>query len=725
MKFRVTATLVALIVAVLAGRAQQPQQEQPPSPLAPVFRSTVDAVELDAFVVDAAGNPVTDLTVDDFEILEDGRPQPITTFAAIDIPIERVDTPATAGALVPDVRSNQRPEGRIYLFAVDEISPSLVPYLRLRLREFIEQHFGESDTAAIVYVGRGRSTDGQDFTSDRALLLRAIDRIQGGFGASDLQQVSSQRVPSGSAAAAIQDAAVQTTVQVQAGVAATTSAQAVAQLMEQQQAVQQQQLAQTESATLIDREGEFLLRQRMQSLRALVEFMAGIGGRRKSIVYVTTGLGTSVYEALDYAGGVRSLAIEDLHAAITAATRGNVTIYPLDPAGLTLSRDITAQVQANSDPLTEVSQTRIGRLQDLRGLAEATGGFAILDTSNFEDGFSRVVRENSTYYVLGFSTGTSRADGRFRNVEVRVKRPGLQVRSRKGYLAPLNRRTPIITRASTLAPAVADALQSPISVSGVPMRMFAAPFKGTAAHARVAIAVEFGVDGLGLVERSGRLVGDLALALRPTTAEGKLLEGQRHEMALALKPNTFALTKARGIRVLTEMALAPGRYQLRAAGGPTVGKAGSVTYDLEIPNFTKDALVLSGIALTSSTAEETVTVWPSARPLDGRLPAPFTAAREFGTDETVTLYAEVYENAHRGPHMVDFTVDLRDAAGRVVSRYGTQRPSTGATTAGGHGFVAPIRLASADPGPHVLRIEAATNLGSTNTVTKEIPIRVR
>ena len=156
-----------------------------------------------------------------------------------------------------------------------------------------------------------------------------------------------------------------------------------------------------------------------------------------------------------------------------------------------------------------------------------------------------------------------------------------------------------------------------------------------------------------------------------------------------------------------------------------VGKAGSVTYDLEIPNFTKDALVLSGIALTSSTADETVTIWPSAKPLDGTLPAPFTAAREFNTDETVTLYAEVYENANRGPHTVDFKVDLRDAAGRVVSRYSTQRASTGATKADRHGFVAPIRLANADPGPHVLRIEAMTNPGAKHTVTKEIPIRVR
>ncbi len=727
MKYRVSAILVALILTVVAGRAQQ-SPPQPPSPQTsidtPLFRANVDAVELDAFVVDAAGNPVTDLTVEDFEVIEDGKPQPITSFDVIDIPIERVEAP-TASSLVPDVRTNQRPEGRIYLFAVDEISPSLVGHLRLRLRQFVEEHFGENDTAAIVYVGRGRSTDGQDFTSDRAMLLRSIDRLSGGFGASDLEQAVAQSAPPGSAAASSREAnATQTAIGGQAagaGGAAQTSAQAIAQLIQQQEQTQQQQL--TGGGTLIDSEAEFLLRQRMRSLRSLVEFMATIGGRRKSIIYATTGLGTSVYEAIDYNGGVRSLAIEDLHAAITAATRGNVTIYPLDPAGLTLGRDITAQAQANSDPLTEVSQTRIGRMQDLRGLAETTGGFAIINTSNFGDAFNRVVRENSTYYVIGFSTSTDRTDGRFHSVEIRVKRPGLTVRSRGGYLAPLYRKTPIITRASTIAPAVADALQSPISVSGVPMRMFATSYKGSATQARVAVAVEFGIDGLGLTEKSGRLIGDLTLALRPTTAEGKLLEGQRHEMALALKPDTFALTKTRGVRVLTEMALPPGRYQLRAAGGPSVGRAGSVTYDLEIPNYSKDPLALSGVALTSSTAEDTVSIWPRVTALDRILRGPFTAAREFNADETVTLYTEVYVNSKRGPQTVDFKADLRSGDGKVLSRFTEQRAAKGGAPSV-HGFVAPIRLLNADAGAYVLRVEATAS-GTKTPVVKEIPIRIR
>ena len=128
MRLRVSAILTLLTLAVLGAGAQQP----PPTPLppgaqidTPIFRSTVDAIELDAFVVDAQGNPVTNLTVNDFEILEEGRRQEITAFTAVNIPIETTVRPVASTA-VPDVRTNEQPEGRIYLFAVDEIPGRLV-----------------------------------------------------------------------------------------------------------------------------------------------------------------------------------------------------------------------------------------------------------------------------------------------------------------------------------------------------------------------------------------------------------------------------------------------------------------------------------------------------------------------------------------------------------------------------------------------------------------------
>jgi hypothetical protein len=95
------------------------------------------------------------------------------------------------------------------------------------------------------------------------------------------------------------------------------------------------------------------------------------------------------------------------------------------------------------------------------------------------------------------------------------------------------------------------------------------------------------------------------------------------------------------------MSLAPGRYQLRVAGGPTMGAAGSVTYDLDIPNYAKERLAMSGVALTSSTAKDGVTIWP-ARP-DRSTPScrPRSPPRASSRlEETITLYTEVYENGN-------------------------------------------------------------------------------
>jgi hypothetical protein len=132
---------------------------------------------------------------------------------------------------------------------------------------------------------------------------------------------------------------------------------------------------------------------------------------------------------------------------------------------------------------------------------------------------------------------------------------------------------------------------------------------------------------------------------------------------------------------------------------------------------------MSGVALTSSNADDTVTVWPgAARPLDAQLPAPITVAREFWTEETVTLYAEVYENGRRAARTIDFKVDLRSAAGRAVSTFTAQRSSNDAN--GTASFTAPIRLDGVEPGAYVLHVEARTSAGS-KTITKDIPIRVR
>lgn len=174
---RIHAAVAFVFAAALAVVAAAPQQ---PAPAQPTFRSGVELVELDAIVTDARGNVVSDLTAADFEVSEGGRVQTIATFSLVDIPIERAERPLySPTAIEPDVTSNDGPEGRLYVFALDEVRPANALRARLFLRRFVEQHFGTNDLAAVVRLGQARRDNAQDFTANRRLILRAIDSLTG------------------------------------------------------------------------------------------------------------------------------------------------------------------------------------------------------------------------------------------------------------------------------------------------------------------------------------------------------------------------------------------------------------------------------------------------------------------------------------------------------------------------------------------------------------------
>src|SRR5215831_665181 len=134
----------------------------------PTFRVHVEAVELDASVTDARGNAITDLKVADFEVLEDGRPQSISSLVLVRVPgAEAVRLQSPPGPALIDVQSNSRGEGRIYLIALDDVSPAQALRTRRFVRRFVEQYFGPNDLGAVTFLGRGaRSTDAQGWTRD-------------------------------------------------------------------------------------------------------------------------------------------------------------------------------------------------------------------------------------------------------------------------------------------------------------------------------------------------------------------------------------------------------------------------------------------------------------------------------------------------------------------------------------------------------------------------------
>src|SRR5436190_21084779 len=182
---------VAALFAFLTGAALSAGQNPPaatrqpppsPPPQGPTFRVRVDYVEVDVVVTDQQGNLVPDLKKEDFQVLEDGKAQSISTFTQVNIPIERPDRPLyQADPIEPDVKNNEQPfDGRVYVMVIDDYHTNFGRTQRVKVaaKQFIEQRLAANDLMAIVHTF-GPSDASQEFTSNKRLLLAAVDRTQG------------------------------------------------------------------------------------------------------------------------------------------------------------------------------------------------------------------------------------------------------------------------------------------------------------------------------------------------------------------------------------------------------------------------------------------------------------------------------------------------------------------------------------------------------------------
>lgn len=679
-----TVDAVGLLRAQQAG-SPAPAQDAPPV----IFRVEVDYVEVDALVSDAQGNLVTDLRAEDFEVLEDGKPQKVTSFSFVNLPIERAVRPLFADRPIEaDVQTNDRAEGRIYMLVLDDLHTDFTrtPRVKAAVRRFLEQNFGVNDLAAVVFTGRGE--DAQDFTNDTRLLLKAVDKFNG----RKLQSATVTRLQN-----------IRTDP-------ATGGVQPGDDIDQQERA--------------------FRARNAMNSIRRLADFMAGVRGRRKAMLLVSEGVDYDIYEAVGVLGSTASSVILDTHDAVASATRGNVSIYGIDPRGLMTGGEDLGQLSTTMPEQgagLNTIQREFRLSQDsLRVLAANTGGFAAVNRNDLDGAFDRIVRENSSYYVMGFYSSNDRRAGRFRKLEVRVKRPGLRVvRSRSGYFEARGRRPSAPKPSTTLASAVSDALGSPLPVPGVPLKVFAAAYKGVAPNAAVALALELDANALTFVEKGGLFLEQVDIVHSATDSKGKVIPGERHGLNLSLKPDTFERVKASGFRVVSQMNLPPGRYQLRIAAGNRTGKAGSVLYDLEVPDFYKAPFVMSGVSITSASALQGATM-KAKDPLGDFLPGPPTASRVFQRNDTLALFAEVYESSSGGPvHAVDLVAELRDERGAVVREVREERSSTEVRGGGGYGFSPRLPLEGLAPGSYVLHVGGQSRSGDRPSASRDVLITIK
>jgi len=164
---------------------------------------------------------------------------------------------------------------------------------------------------------------------------------------------------------------------------------------------------------------------------------------------------------------------------------------------------------------------------------------------------------------------------------------------------------------------------------------------------------------------------------------------------------------------------------MRVAAGNRSGKAGSVLYDIDVPDFYKAPFAMSGVSLTSGSALQGPTM-KAKDPLGDFLPGPPTAAREFRSDDTLVLFAEFYENAGKTPaHALDLVAELRAEGGAVVRESREERSSTEVSGSGGYGFVARLPLEGLKPGLYVLHVGGQSRLGDRLSASRDIAITIK
>lgn len=681
----VTSAVLAVGVALGAQGAPQDQTIQPPV----TFRSEINYVEVDARVLDGQGAFVPGLTAADFQVLEDGKPQKVDAFSFINIPVERQARPLFAKAPIErDVADNITGyDGRVYVIVLDDqhTHPLRSQRLKVAARQFVTRYMGANDTAAIVYTS-GRADVAQEFTNSQRRLLAAVDKFMGRkLRSSTLERFEEEQRTRGT----------------------------------------RQQGDRIDDP--FDQERAMMARTTLDSLRNLSNYLAGISGRRKAIIYFSEGVDYDIFDVFNTSGGA-SAVLQASRDAVAAATRANVSIYGIDPRGLGAGGDDLIEVQDTPQDTSlnlglQTFGNEVQRSQDsLRVLSSETGGFAVVNRNDMATAFERVVADNSAYYLLGYYSSNERRDGRFRKIEVKVARPGLTVRSRKGYVAARGRNE--VKDDGRTAPELRAALTSPLPTSALPLALAAAVFKGGDGKGAVVLSTLIAARDLDLVEKDGLFNNQLELVVTAANYGGKSFPGDRATLTLAMKPDSVQRLRAGGFRILNSIDLPPGRYQLRvAARESNTKRAGSVVYDLDVPDFTKDKLALSGLALTSATSG----LVPTARPKDPlakMLPGPMTTWRDFVQGDEIAIFAELYDNIKQA-HKVDIETSLRSEGGQAVFETREERDSSElAGGPGGYGFTARVPLKEVPPGLYVLRVTGKARIGDQEQVTRETVVRV-
>lgn len=596
-------------------QAQQGQQVQgaPADPQQPIFRAGINFVRVDVIVSDRNGNVINDLKPEDFEVTEQGQPQTVETFKLI-----ALDGGLNASLAEPirQIRSDDdeqaeaaREDVRLFGIFLDDYHVRLESGMQAReqLARFIETQLGPSDMVGLMYPLQ--PMDSVRMTRNHAAITAALREFRGRKYDYTPRNPFEERY-------------------------AHYPAETVERIRNQVS---------------------------MSALKALMTKMGGLKEGRKALILLSEGytnmLPPQLRDPMASAPGVGNpnrldplaggglmedrMAFSanmdldaDLRWLTDTANRNNIAIYAVDPRGLAAQEfGIDQNINARTDR-TYLNST----METLRTLALQTDGRAIVNRNDLTIGMKQIVRDSSAYYLLGYNSSFTATDGKFHEVRVRVKRPGVQVRARRGYWAFTNE-----DAQRALAPPKAEtpkAVESALAAIATPPR--------SSRLVRTWIGTDRGANGRTKVtlvwEPAPRLAGEPArpgeapvrMSVTAIAPDGSPYFRGRAPGVAGSAASAPASTVAPAGGVVTFEA-PPGKVQMRLA----VESADNEVLDSEVREFDVPDLTTAPVALGTPELFRARTVRefqqakndPNARP---------TAAREFSRTERVFIRIPAY-----------------------------------------------------------------------------------
>jgi VWFA-related protein len=672
-----------------AGQATNPQQ--------PVFRAGVDLVPVEVVVVDGTGQAVHGLSQDAFRILDRRKPQTVAVFEEVTREATAVAAAAPTAVAHADVADNRNAATqRLVVMVIDDLHLDHAREDRAKdLAKEVIDRIGTGASMAILFTSRNHSTE---VTEDRAALVAAVDTLKA------------------------------------------------------RQAVRRP-LSVPETPGTRANSGQDFFRniQAFKTIDDAAHMLASDDLRRKTFVMLSEGVNKQMTGMFDYAmtpceahGPVATVpgqvpvvpcgASTALHQMMEDMRRSNVTMYILDPRGAVSEQDLTKEnfpapggltarggvtTQGRSgggggggvdSPLRLTNPVRVAE-DGLNIMAEASGGFAVTNSDDFDAGIQMIADDLNHYYLLGFRP-TDPSGNEYRRLDVSIAgHPDWVLRFRRGYLpggppAPPDNTDPLI---SGVTPK-----------TDLPLRLVAVPLPPSAgsATARVAAVLEVFTPKTATADAQGLLHDDVSYQV-VAVVEKKAQVATRvaHDAKLTLKPaGSGRGSDLSSYQIPVSLDLAPGTYQLRASATSTLaGKAGSVYLTVDVPDFAGAPLAVSGLAVGYADGPHVATA--SSETPESELGLPFVPSldRTFARTDALRTYAEITRTNIASP--VKATASIADANGRPVvsstQQIAANQPARVDAT---------LSLAALPPGTYTLSVSATDG---HHSASREVGIVVR